>query len=894
MKTILYLYCLLLSVNGFAQNKSRVTISINEDWHFTKQEYSLTDSSKNRELEWDRVTIPHTWNAQDVMDDKPGYYRNDCWYRKNLWIDPSLKGKEVFLFFEGVNQECEVYVNGRTAGSHIGGYNGFYIPVASLLKFGDGSNELVVRVTNTHNKDIAPLSADFTFYGGIYRDVYLVATNKVHFNFTKQGSRGVYITTPLVNRQRASVKISGSIRSEISSSSKVRIQSVVLDRAGKMVAQTIVSNTIRPGADNDFSQTIAEVLQPHLWSPDSPYLYTVQTTIADAASGSVLDELTCSFGFRWFNFDPQKGFFLNDKPLKLVGTSRHQDYKGLGNAVPDELAVRDVVLLKEMGGNFLRVAHYPQDPAVLEACDRIGILASVEIPVVNEITESAAFFQNCLAMQREMIHQNFNHPSVIIWCYMNEVLLRMPFSNDKERQRKYLEQVTLLARKLDSLTRAEDPSRYTMLVNHGDFNRYRAAQLTDIPMLVGWNLYSGWYGGNLQNFAAFLDQHHKELPNKPLLVTEYGADADPRIRSLEPVRFDKSVEYTTQFHQYYFDQMMKRPFVAAAMIWNLADFNSETREETMPHINNKGLLTWDRIAKDPYYYYQSQLLKHPFLKILGSDWELHAGISDSVMPHCLREVQVATNLNELELFANGKSYGKSVPESGICAWKVPFAEGTNTLEVIGSGEGKRLTDRTNRRFQLIPYQLNDEVTRFSELNVLLGANRFLKDEERGIIWIPAQPYREGGWGWIGGKAFKQPNNNRLPYGTDKNVIDTESDPVYQTQQEGIKTFRFDVPAGDYELVMHFAELMGATAKGIPYNLSLGPDPSKATVNRTFNISINDTRVLTTFNIAAQYGISKAVSKKFQVHVTGSQGIQVDFQAITGEPVLNAVQLRKLN
>ncbi|MEI9956219.1 MAG: glycoside hydrolase family 2 TIM barrel-domain containing protein [Ferruginibacter sp.] len=224
---------------------------------------------------------------------------------------------------------------------------------------------------------------------------------------------------------------------------------------------------------------------------------------------------------------------------------------------------------------------------------------------MNEITESEAFYQNCKNMQVEMIRQNYNHPSIIIWCYMNEILLKPHFTNDKERQKIYFAAITKLAQSLDSITRKEDPYRYTMIANHADFTKYNDNKLTTIAMITGWNLYSGWYSAKQEDFPAFLDRHHEKLPNQPFMITEYGADADNRIRSVAPLRFDKSVEYTTKFHQFYITEIMKRPFVAGSVVWNLADFNSETRTETMPHINNKGLLTWDRIPKDPYYLYQA-------------------------------------------------------------------------------------------------------------------------------------------------------------------------------------------------------------------------------------------------------------------------------------------------
>lgn len=881
MKFILSLYGLLLSGFLYAQPAARTAININNDWQFTKE------NKTQQQVKWETVHLPHTWNAEDVMDDVPGYYRGVGLYKRTLSIDKKLKGKQLYLLFEGANQVAEVFINGKKAGEHTGGYSAFSVCITDLVSFGK-ANEVLVKVDNSFNQDIPPLSADFTFYGGIYRDVWLQAVGAVHFSMDDHAGNGIYISTPLVNAKNATVLVKASISNKELVSKNVRIQTVIRNKDGKIVGTGFQQEVFESGTTHSVRQTLIKINSPKLWSPESPYLYTVTSEIRDASSGRLVDAVTNPLGFRWFHFDADKGFFLNGKPYKLVGTSRHQDYKGLGNALPDSFALQDIRLLKKMGGNFLRIAHYPQDPSVIAACDSLGILTSVEIPVVNEITETDNFYNNCLAMQVEMIRQHYNHPSVIIWCYMNEVLLRPRYNNDKEKQKTYFASVTKLAKALDSITRKEDPFRYTMMAHHGDYNRYKETGLIDIPMVVGWNLYSGWYGPKLTDFPAFLDTFHKRHPLKPMLVSEYGADADPRIRSTAPVRFDKSVEYTTRLHQYYFTEMMKRPFVAAAMIWNLADFNSETRTESMPHINNKGLLEWDRTPKDPYYYYEAVLSKNAFVKILGATTA--AGIADSSKIFCIRTVQVAANVDEVELMMNGKPAGKKQTVNGLSEWQLLFKNGTNVIEVKGERNGKVYTDKKFVSFSLQPHHCNQQM-KFDQLNILLGANRYFVDDEK-QQWIPDQPYEEGSWGSIGGKIFQIPNSGRLPYGTDKSIAGTDNDPVYQTQQIGIKKYRLDLPAGEYELTLHFAELLGGQVKELPYNLT---DPERIEPNgkRIFNVYVNGNLLLDNFDIAAQYGSATAVSKKIKVTVTGSTGIEIDFKTVEGEPVLNALQVKKM-
>jgi len=875
--------CTLLTIPIFSKAllpvSNRQQIGFNDQWSFSKDE-------KN----WEQVSLPHTWNAKDVMDDEPGYYRGAGWYKRTLETNVGLKDKQVFLCFDGVNQETEIYVNGQLAGKHIGGYTRFTIPLTAFLKF-DGSftNEILVKVTNRFNEDIAPLTADFTFFGGIYRNVNLLITDKVHFSNKDDGSNGVYLNTPLVSNEKGVLKLKALMLNSSSQLRKLQLNTAIYDARGRQVSSLVSTVNIKAGEEKTLTQYLPAVEHPDLWSPEHPNLYRVVTKIVDPKDQSVIDLLQHPLGFRWFKFDAANGFFLNGKPLKLVGASRHQDYEDLGNAVPEALQIRDVELIKEMGGNFLRVAHYPQDRVILETCDRLGILASVEIPLVNAITETPAFKQNCEQMQREMIKQNFNHPSVVIWAYMNEILLRPKFVNDKERQTRYFDHIRELAQSLETLTRKEDASRYTMLACHGDFDRYHKVGLTTIPMVLGWNLYQGWYGGNLDGFAQFLDKHHRELPEKPMLVTEFGADADPRIRSFSPVRFDKSVEYALRFNQVYLNEILKRPFVNGAMVWNLADFNSETREETMPHVNNKGLLTLSRQPKDTYYLYQAYLLKEPFLKISAAHWKERTGIADSAAQGCTQAIQVVTNLKVVELFLNGKSLGTKRSTDHLCEWAVPFINGINKLKAVDPNNSE-LMEETELKFNLLPYHFSNE--NFNSLQILLGAKRYFIDEKEKQLWIPDQPYRKGSWGYVGGQPFKAAND-RMSYGADRNILETELDPIFQTQQVDLKQYKMDVPDGEYELTLYFAELLGGAEKeALAYNL----DPKKMKEEqeqRVFSLKVNEVLFLENFNISAEYGFTRAVEKKMRLQVTNGKGISLDFVPVKGKPVLNALKLRKI-
>ena len=881
---------LCLSLSAFAQQVDlppRIKVSLNNQWSFT------TDSAGKGPgvivaAQWQAVRLPHTWNVEDVLDDEPGYYRGVGWYRSQVRTEDLPQYSNLALHFEGANQVAEVYVNGKKAGAHSGGYTAFTIPIRSYLRFDLPYNEILVKVDNSHNEGIPPLSADFTFYGGIYRDVFLVGWGAVHFS-EHYGASGVFLSTPKVSEAQATLQVKAVVANETRRSRRLKMSTLLRDREGREVAASAQVFTVPSLAERTLALPLVSVEAPSLWSPEEPYLYDAVVRITDEKDGTLLDEHIAPVGFRFFHFDAAEGFFLNGQPYKLIGASRHQDYPLLGNALPDSLAVRDVALLKKMGGNFLRVAHYPQDPSVLEACDRLGLLASVEIPIVNEITESEAFYRQSETMLREMIRQNFNHPSVIIWCYMNEVLLRPHYPGDKKQQQQYFSNVTGLARRLEVLTRQEDPARYTMMAYHGDFNRYEQAGLLSIPMIAGWNLYSGWYGGELHDFGAFLDNFHRRMPRQPLMVAEYGADADPRIRSQQPVRFDKSVEYVTAFHQHYLKEIRQRPFVAGGLVWNLADFNSETRAESMPHINNKGLLEWDRTPKDPYYFYQAALLPGPFLKILGTGY-IRTGVAEHDRNTSIQLLEAASNADSIQLSVNDTAWPWMAVKEGLCRWEVPFLPGNNLVVAKAIHSGQVLSDTARIKFLMQPGYFDKDTLSFTPLHILLGANRFFTDSAH-VNWMPSQPYQPGSWGSVGGRPFTLAGNSRLPYGSDKNIRGTDNDPLYQTQQVGIRQYRLDVPPGTYTLTLHFAELQGIHSADLPYNLSQEVRREDA-VNRSFNVRVNNRLVLEDFDIARSYGLATAAVKTITVEVIGQEGITLDFEALSGEPVLNALEVQK--
>ena len=887
MKKLFYIFILLFIV-GWAQAQQRVVYTINDGWKFTKGSPFEAQLTGCDDSSWETVNIPHTWNDKDADDETPGFYRGPVWYRKQLFIDKSQEGRRAVIYFEGANQEVRFYLNGQFVGEHKGGYTRFCFDITPHLRYGQ-ENLFAIYVNNVYNPNIPPLSADFTFFGGIYRDVYLQFMNPVHIATNDYASSGVYIRTPEVNNSAASVEITTLLTNDMSQPTEIRVENIICDADGKEVKKTQAEVKLAAGeTKTDISKKI-KIDSPRLWDIDDPYRYMVYTRILDKRKGTLLDEVVNPLGLRWFKFDSEKGFFLNGKGRKLIGTARHQDYFQKGNALRDELHVQDVLLLKEMGGNYLRVSHYPQDPVIMEMCDKLGIVTSVEIPVVNAVTETEEFLHNSVEMAKEMVRQDFNRPSVMIWGYMNEIFLRRPYTEGKQLE-DYYRFTEKVARALEATIREEDPSRYTMMAYHNMPQYYEDAHLTEIPMIQGWNLYQGWYEPDINEFQRLLDRAHKAYKGKVLMITEYGPGVDPRVHSYQPERFDFSQEYGLVYHKHYLNEMMKRPFVAGSSLWNLNDFYSESRVDAVPHVNNKGVVGLNREKKDVYWFYKTALSRRPILVIGNREWKSRGGVVNTAQKECIQSVPVFSNAEEVELFVNNKSLGKKKIEDNYALFDVPFVGGENLLEAVAVTGGNKLRDMLRIQFQLVGSRLKDEAVPFTELNVMLGSPRYFEDRAANVAWIPEQEYKPGSWGFIGGTSYRRQTGFGTMLGSDIDIHGTDMNPIFQTQRVGIKSFKADVPNGEYSVYLHWAELESDKEReALVYNLGADSEQTFAG-NRSFGISINGTTVSDDFNVARDYGYARAVIKKFVITVKDGKGVSVDFHKKEGEPILNAIRI----
>lgn len=853
---VFFLSFILARAQGQNSLLPRYKVSINDNWQFFKGEKPVEDSVK-----WERANLPHSWNTEDPFDEEPGYYRGVSWYRKVFNLKTFPQKEKAFLYFEAANQYAQAFVNGERVGEHKGGYTAFCFDITPFLQEGD--NLLEVRLDNSHDPAVPPLKGDFNFYGGIYRDVYLILTDAIHFNLLDYASPGVYISTPAVDSAMAKIRVRGTVLNEGAPVENSRLSIEIRDQSGEK--KGIYERVIRlDSGPNDFDWAFS-LPNPELWSPDNPRLYNMSIRVKNESSEQAFDEIVQPLAFRWYDFDPDKGFFLNGKPLKLIGVNRHQDMPGQANALSNAEHISDMEMIKSMGANFFRTAHYPQDPAVLDACDRLGLVVTMEIPLDHEITDSPEFYDNCKTMMREMIRQYYNYPSIVIWAYMNEMFLGRNLEKDREQ----IEKIVAFARELEALTREEDPTRFTMIPNHGDFDVYHESGLTRIPMIVGWNLYYGWYEAGFEGFGEFMGRAHRKLPDKPLIITEYGAGADPRLRSLEPLRFDFSVDWENAFHQSHLEQITNRPFIAGAAVWNMFDFGSENRRDAVPRINNKGLCGFNRQPKDAFYLYQAWLSDKPTLKLAPAGWRRRAGVQNLTQPLCVQTVWAYGNVEKAELLHNGRPLGEKVLEKHTASWKVPFQDGENRLELRATVDGQTVGDAQLVNFEVLPeYSLGGRPA----LRMNLGASLYFLDEDGGVAWMPERESRENSWGFIGGRQF-MPRSRGV--GADRDILGTDKDPLYQTQRIGLQRLLLPLPEGAYRLTLHFAELEGK-----------GPG------ERAFGLAFNGKELIHSLDLSQDYGPCRAVSFSFPIQLDEPM-LSLGFIPRQGEPVINAIEIQKI-
>ena len=736
-------------------------ISITDSWKYKAENDERFSSMDWNDSDWVTVDLPHTWNAGDVIDEQRGYRRGISWYRKKLFIPSEARDKKITLRFDGVVSKADVYLNGKLLKTHLGAYTAFGVDITDICEVGK-ENLLAVKVDNSSSlgEILPPVSGDFSIFGGIYRRVFLQWTEKVHFVTEPYAAVPVRIQTPEVSVSEASMQIVAFLKNDFTDTKHVHVNVFLCDEMNRIVKEKQLKLKLIPGRKYPISTSVGRIENPHLWSPELPYLYTVKVQVCDAKNGEMYQEVISPVGFRWFSVD-KTGFYLNGKYLKLRGAARHQDYAGLGTAIPVEMNRRDMRLLKEMGANFVRISHYPQDPEIYRACDELGLIVWSEICVVNEVRKNTEFAHNCKEMLKEMILQNYNHPSVVLWGAMNELW-------------DYHKQAIALARELEALKKELDPYRLSCVAFHA-FTWEKpytqsSKEMFSISDVNGVNVYESWYQGDSATIAPMFDKFCSYSTAKPRFLSEFGAGSDERIHSYTPRTFDFTPEFQLDFNRRYINEMEKRPDYIGYSIWNLVDFQVDGRGDSKPNLNQKGMLTEDRRKKEIYYYCQARWSDIPMIHIAGADWTKRVEICDDSIN--VRKISVFSNQKTAELIHNGKSLGVREVVNGEAVFAVPFIDGENLLDARSGA----LSDRLKIQMRLLSSRLTDSDVLLDGLCINLGQEHcYFIDPQLQEIWIPDKPYTKGSWGYMDGKPFNSwpgSSHDGVRYGVGADIKNT--------------------------------------------------------------------------------------------------------------------------
>ncbi len=651
----------------------RMDVNLDSDWRFVRQDAAGAQATGFDDSSWASLNLPHTWNNLDGETYTKNYYRGIGWYRKHYAVDGNLAGRRFFLKFNGAFSVADVYVNGSFVGEHQGGFAAFAFDVTPLLKVG-ADNVIAVKVNNAVNTNIPPLSADFTFFGGLYRDVHLLVTDPVQISPLDYGSPGVFLKTTDVSADSANLQVNAIVSNGTETAQTVTVRSVVTDAEKNIVAVLTNVVTLPPaGASNVVATTT--IMRPHLWNglPD-PYLYRTFTELWRGSEA--VDVVAQPLGFRYFSVDANRGFFLNGRHYDLHGVSMHQDWPDRGWALTDAQRDTNFKLLKEIGATAVRLSHYEHDDNTYQLADQSGIILWSEIPLVNRITESPAFYANAKQQLIELIRQRYNHPSVVCWGVFNEITMK---AGPRPVQ---------LASELARLAAQEDPTRpSTSAANSGD--EEPSNWCTEWS---SFNKYFGWYNGRLGDFGPWADEIHAKYPGRKLGISEYGAGASIYQHSEDPVNEPQNSghyhpeEYQNLFHETYWQEMQARPFLWCKFVWNMFDFAVAGRDEgDTPGRNDKGLVTYDRqVRKDAFYYYKANWTTDPMVYITGHTFtnRLASNITAKVYANC----------DSVELFVNGVSHGVVTSRNCIFTWPVVLKPGANDVRAVGTKGASTVTD----------------------------------------------------------------------------------------------------------------------------------------------------------------------------------------------------------
>ncbi|WP_248722382.1 glycoside hydrolase family 2 protein [Seonamhaeicola sp. ML3] len=681
-------------VSNSNEQAVRSKTNINDNWFYLENNTeSINDALKYEN--WETINLPHSWNALDATDVTPGYRRSASWYKKELELSSIVSGQLYELYFEGVNIESEVYVNGTKVGGHTGGYIGFHVDITDAIS--SGKNEILVRVDNSFNPEVIPSQkSDFVIFGGITRDVWLETVPKKHLYDLK-------ITTPNLSEDQANLIATFNINN-VGANSKVK--ATLLSKEG----EEIKTQTIN-ASDSELAFSFNALKDIKLWDTENPNLYTFNLQLLE--NGEIQDEISEQIGFRWFEFKDHGAFYLNGKRLLLRGTHRHEEHAGVGAAMSNAQHRADMELIKDMGANFVRLAHYPQDPEIYKTCNELGLLVWDELPWCRGGLGNDAWQKNTKTMLKEIIEQNYNHPSIILWSLGNEIYWLPDFENgdDTSKINQFLKELHVYAHELD-------PSRKTAIRKY-----YEGADIVDV---FSPSIWSGWYSGSYKSYQKAIDQYKAQYPH--FLHAEYGGSSHVGRHTENPITGEGKIQsdgweeaivqtdvaniaqigdwsenYIVDLFDWHLRISENDSTFVGNIQWAFKDFATPLRpENAIPYMNQKGLVDRTGNPKDAFYVFKSYWGDKPFTYIESHTWTERQGPKGKS-----RTVSVYSNCPEVELFLNGKSLGVKkrntleFPASGL-NWELNFSEGENKLVSKGKSKlGKEVQDEltVNYRFE---------------------------------------------------------------------------------------------------------------------------------------------------------------------------------------------------
>ena len=658
----------------------RKIININKGWGFSKE---LSEAPVSMPETIETVDLPHSWNATDGQDGGNDYYRGTCYYVKELAREELGQGSRFYLEIEGANSSADVYLNGKHLCHHDGGYSTWRVDLTDSL---EDKNVLAVAVDNSPSDKVYPQTADFTFYGGLYRDVKIIAVADTHFDLDYYGAPGIAVT-PTINGDDAIVEVATWVKNLKENQTIVY---KILDKEGNVVVESQSGETTATLA-------IPSVIRWH--GKKNPYLYTAVATIVEGEE--CVDSVSARFGCRTFEIDPERGFILNGEEYPLRGVSRHQDRLGIGNALLPEHHKEDVDLILEVGATTIRLAHYQHNQYFYDLCDECGLVLWAEIPYISQHMKGGR--ENTISQMKELVYQNYNHPSIVVWGLSNEITIGGHDDPDLIENHRIL----------NDLVHEMDKTRLTTIAAVSMCPM--EAEYIQIPDVVSYNHYFGWYGGDTTMNGPWFDKFHAMHPNIPIGCSEYGCEA-LNWHSSEPFQGDYTEEYQAFYHEELIKQLFTRKYRWATHVWNMFDFGADARSEGGENgQNHKGLMTFDRkYKKDAFYAYKAWLSDDPFVHLCGKRY------IDRVED--VTKVTVYSNQPEVELFVNGESVGKKTAEDHFFYFEVKNV-GESRLEAV-AGECRdesviRKVDTFNEE-----YRLKEQGAIINWFDVKMPAGRF--------------------------------------------------------------------------------------------------------------------------------------------------------------------------